>query len=67
MNVTVINGVATLPDGTTVDLAECQRALVWAYQTIGDGDFSVAAGELGRLTGIEPILGWLPADKEGYE
>lgn len=50
LTITVTDGVATLPDGTQVNLLEIQALLNEAFQDHGDNEFAAAANELSLIT-----------------
>lgn len=50
MNVSIEKGLASLPDGSTVDLMQIQSALNGAFQETGDREYMVACDELSKLT-----------------
>ncbi|MBV7542175.1 hypothetical protein [Acidovorax sp. sic0104] len=61
-NVTILGGIATLDDGTTVDLTRVQAALNAAFSETGDRDYMRCADELAKITGLEETAcGFLPA------
>jgi hypothetical protein len=64
MNISVRNGVATLPDGTTVNLLEVQSALNCAFGETGRGEYALAANMMALITGMVqgPHEEWLPAE-----
>lgn len=51
--VTITEGVATLEDGTTIDLAPMQDYLAGCFTTTGYQPYADMADQLARLTGIE--------------
>lgn len=48
--ITVENGIATLPDGRTVDLAQIQLEMCSAWHRLGDQRYADAANEMARLS-----------------
>ena len=49
-NVTVCEGIATLEDGTTVNLLKIQAAINYAFQETGEIEFMEAADQLSLIT-----------------
>lgn len=49
--VSIQGGLATLEDGTTVDLLKIQAACNYAFQETGEMEFGTAADEMSKLTG----------------
>ena len=66
MNITYENGLATLPDGTTVDFLAVQAACNCAFQELGDQEYAAAADTMCLITGLVqgPHGEWEPR-KEG--
>lgn len=61
-SVTIENGLASLEDGTTVNLLAIQSALNEAFSETGDHDYMEACVELAKLTGMEATaLGHRPS------
>lgn len=50
MTLTVEDGIATLPDGTTIDLLNIQAACNSAFQELGDMEYGEAASALSQIT-----------------
>lgn len=50
MQVSIDQGIATLPNGQTVNLLEIQSLLNWAFQETGDHDFAKACEALATMT-----------------
>jgi hypothetical protein len=60
---TISDGIATLEDGTAVDLKKMQSLFNSAFSDTGDHDFMKASDELAKLTGLEETAnGFLPSD-----
>lgn len=53
MNVTIDDGIATLPDGSTVNLLDVQRLLNDAFSETGEPEYMRNADALVRMTGME--------------
>lgn len=51
MHVSIDQGIATLPNGQTVNLLEIQGLLNHAFQETGDHDFAKACEDLSEMTG----------------
>lgn len=52
MNITYENGIATLPDGKTINLLKVQQVCNHAFQELGDQDYANAADDLSLITGL---------------
>lgn len=52
-NISVSQGLATLEDGSTVDLVKIQAALNFAFQSEGSNELAEASNELSKITGLQ--------------
>lgn len=52
-HISVAQGIATLEDGTTIDLLRIQAALSFAHDATGEKTFKEAAEKLSLLTEFE--------------
>lgn len=50
--VSIHQGLATMPDGSVIDLAKILTALNYAFQETGEAEFSEAADQITKLTGL---------------
>ena len=50
--ISIHQGLATMPDGSTIDLAKILTALNYAFQETGEAEFSEAADQITKLTGL---------------
>lgn len=66
MNITYENGLATLPDGTTVDFLAVQAACNSAFQETGEPEYMAAADAMSQITGLEqgPHGEWVPREED---
>lgn len=53
ITVSITDGIATLPDGTTVDLKEIQATCNGVFQETGEEEYMQACDNLSLLTGLE--------------
>lgn len=67
MLVTCVQGIATLPNGSTVDLMRVQYLLNKQFQATGDNQMADASVELSKLSGMQqnPYGDWVTV--EGLE